>query len=299
MSKQIQLNIIDLGGGTTKGCNCEAPDLSDYAKKKDVPTKVSQLENDSRFITKGGSKVRLIDGEEEYVDLDVLTLVSKNYYNIKDGEVYAVPPMGVYDNCVLKVKGVAKDSVNVITVNRESHTLSHVAVNIEDENNIDWTEVGNSLSKLKIPSSSINKFTIKDGDSVVLLSKSTEEWMFSLIKVFDSVGDVCVEHEETLSWTITDPNGEVITGEYDRYDRYFEEPYLALYKSKNNSITIFSEFTSFGNYTVQNAITKVNETKVDKNALGTAAYKNVEDLPGGKTTLGASMASYCSDSNHH
>lgn len=50
MSKRIQLNTIDLGGGTTKGCNCEAPDLSAYAKKDDVPTKVSQLENDSGFV---------------------------------------------------------------------------------------------------------------------------------------------------------------------------------------------------------------------------------------------------------
>lgn len=41
MSKKIQLNTIDLGGGTTKGCNCEASDLSAYAKKEDVPTKVS------------------------------------------------------------------------------------------------------------------------------------------------------------------------------------------------------------------------------------------------------------------
>ncbi len=50
MSKRIQLNTIDLGGGTTKDCNCEALDLSAYAKKEDVPTKVSELENDSRFV---------------------------------------------------------------------------------------------------------------------------------------------------------------------------------------------------------------------------------------------------------
>lgn len=50
MSKRIQLNIIDLGGGTTKGCDCEELDLSAYAKKDDVPTKVSQLENDSGFM---------------------------------------------------------------------------------------------------------------------------------------------------------------------------------------------------------------------------------------------------------
>lgn len=46
----IQLNTIDLGGGTTKGCDCEAPDLSAYAKKDDVPKKVSELENDSEFV---------------------------------------------------------------------------------------------------------------------------------------------------------------------------------------------------------------------------------------------------------
>lgn len=50
MSKRIQLNTIDLGGGTTKGCDCEAPNLSDYAKKDDVPKKVSELENDSGFV---------------------------------------------------------------------------------------------------------------------------------------------------------------------------------------------------------------------------------------------------------
>lgn len=41
MSKRIQLNTIDLGGGTTKGCNCEAPDLSAYAKKDDVEKAIS------------------------------------------------------------------------------------------------------------------------------------------------------------------------------------------------------------------------------------------------------------------
>lgn len=50
MSKRIQLNTIDLGGGTAKGCDCEAPNLSGYAKKDDVPKKVSELENDSRFV---------------------------------------------------------------------------------------------------------------------------------------------------------------------------------------------------------------------------------------------------------
>lgn len=31
----IRLNTIDLGGGgTAKGCDCEAPNLSAYAKKK-------------------------------------------------------------------------------------------------------------------------------------------------------------------------------------------------------------------------------------------------------------------------
>lgn len=50
MSKRIQLNTIDLGGGTAKGCDCEASNLGAYAKKKDVPKKVSELENDSNFV---------------------------------------------------------------------------------------------------------------------------------------------------------------------------------------------------------------------------------------------------------
>ena len=41
MSKRIQLNTIDLGGGTTKGCDCEAPNLSAYAKKDDVEKAIS------------------------------------------------------------------------------------------------------------------------------------------------------------------------------------------------------------------------------------------------------------------
>ena len=52
MSKKIQLNTIDLSGGIAKGRNRNAPDLSGYAKKEDVPTKVSELENDSGFVTK-------------------------------------------------------------------------------------------------------------------------------------------------------------------------------------------------------------------------------------------------------
>lgn len=51
MSKRIQLNMIGFSDETTKGCNCEVLDLSDYAKKTDVPTKVSQLENDNDYIT--------------------------------------------------------------------------------------------------------------------------------------------------------------------------------------------------------------------------------------------------------
>lgn len=37
----IQLNTIDFGGGTDKGCNCEASDLSAYAKKVDVEKAIS------------------------------------------------------------------------------------------------------------------------------------------------------------------------------------------------------------------------------------------------------------------
>ena len=48
--KAIQLNTIDLGGGTAKGCNCSPSNLGGYAKKDDVPKKVSELENDSEFV---------------------------------------------------------------------------------------------------------------------------------------------------------------------------------------------------------------------------------------------------------
>ena len=50
MNKRIQLNIIDLSGGTAKGCNCSPSNLGGYAKKDDVPKKVSELENDSEFV---------------------------------------------------------------------------------------------------------------------------------------------------------------------------------------------------------------------------------------------------------
>lgn len=49
--KAIQLNVVDLGGGTAKGCDCEAPDLSAYAKKIELPERLSQLENDRYFLT--------------------------------------------------------------------------------------------------------------------------------------------------------------------------------------------------------------------------------------------------------
>lgn len=60
--KAIQLNTIDLGGGTTKGCDCEAPDLSAYAKKVDVPKKVSELENDRKFIGSDGNIIDIKGG---------------------------------------------------------------------------------------------------------------------------------------------------------------------------------------------------------------------------------------------
>ena len=43
-NKRFELNILEGGSG-------EPIDLKDYAKKKDIPTKVSQLRNDSEFIT--------------------------------------------------------------------------------------------------------------------------------------------------------------------------------------------------------------------------------------------------------
>ena len=41
MSKRIQLNTIDLGGGTTKGCDCTPSNLGEYAKKEDVKKAIS------------------------------------------------------------------------------------------------------------------------------------------------------------------------------------------------------------------------------------------------------------------
>lgn len=69
MSKRIQLNTIDLGGGTTKGCDCEELDLSAYAKKEDVPTKVSQLENDSEFVASTSLGTAAYKSVEEIVEL--------------------------------------------------------------------------------------------------------------------------------------------------------------------------------------------------------------------------------------
>lgn len=68
MSKRIQLNTIDLGG-ITKGCDCEAPNLGDYAKKDDVPTKVSQLENDSGFVESTSLGTAAYKSVEEIVEL--------------------------------------------------------------------------------------------------------------------------------------------------------------------------------------------------------------------------------------
>lgn len=65
----IQLNTIDLGGGTTKGCDCEAPDLSAYAKKEDVPTKVSELENDEDFVKSNSLGSAAFKNVEEIVEL--------------------------------------------------------------------------------------------------------------------------------------------------------------------------------------------------------------------------------------
>ena len=66
---KIQLNTIDLGGGTTKGCDCEAPNLSGYAKKDDVPTKVSELENDSGFVRDSSLGTAAYKSVEEIVEL--------------------------------------------------------------------------------------------------------------------------------------------------------------------------------------------------------------------------------------
>lgn len=91
MSKRIQLNTIDLGGGTTKGCDCEAPDLSAYAKKEDVPTKISELENDSNYVTQ--DNIKTINGESIFGSGNIsvggrLTLkqtITNNSINIDKG----------------------------------------------------------------------------------------------------------------------------------------------------------------------------------------------------------------------
>lgn len=53
MAKSIQLNVVDLGGGVAMGggCDCEAPNLSGYATKAELPTKLSELENDAEYLT--------------------------------------------------------------------------------------------------------------------------------------------------------------------------------------------------------------------------------------------------------
>lgn len=91
MSKRIQLNTIDLGGGTAKGCDCEAPNLSGYAKKDDVPTKVSELENDSNYVTQ--DNIKTINGESIFGSGNInvggrLTLkqtITNNSINIDKG----------------------------------------------------------------------------------------------------------------------------------------------------------------------------------------------------------------------
>jgi hypothetical protein len=91
MNKRIQLNTIDLGGGTTKGCDCEAPDLSAYAKKEDVPKKVSELENDSNYVIQ--DNIKTINGESIFGSGNIsvggrLTLkqtITNNSINIDKG----------------------------------------------------------------------------------------------------------------------------------------------------------------------------------------------------------------------
>lgn len=112
MSKRIQLNTIDLGGGTTKGCDCEAPDLSAYAKKDDVPTKVSELENDTNYAkdiikgelqssiilpASGGSEVLLFEISEglELASLDcgISTFFQIIIKDSADNEIVRIPSL--------------------------------------------------------------------------------------------------------------------------------------------------------------------------------------------------------------
>lgn len=48
----------------------EEVDLSDYAQKSELPTKVSQLENDSKYITASGAPVQSVNGRTGTVNLD-------------------------------------------------------------------------------------------------------------------------------------------------------------------------------------------------------------------------------------
>ena len=48
----------------------EKVDLSEYAQKSELPTKVSQLENDSKYITASGAPVQSINGRTGTVNLD-------------------------------------------------------------------------------------------------------------------------------------------------------------------------------------------------------------------------------------
>jgi hypothetical protein len=48
----------------------EEVDLSGYVQKSELPTKVSQLENDSKYITASGAPVQSINGQTGTVNLD-------------------------------------------------------------------------------------------------------------------------------------------------------------------------------------------------------------------------------------
>lgn len=66
-AKNTILNVVPLSQGIERGCECggdgqgTAVDLTPYAKKEELPTKVSQLENDSGFVTDATPSVPILE----------------------------------------------------------------------------------------------------------------------------------------------------------------------------------------------------------------------------------------------
>lgn len=176
MSKRIQLNTIDLGGGTTKGCDCEAPDLSAYAKKEDVPTKISELENDSGFVTKVGGLAR----EEEdgtylnNIDRVVLEKISDEYY-AEAGNVYFTPHFtSVYEN---------GNEINVNVLKGKVYGLGTAAYkNVEDLQGDNMTLVKEDVGEVD-GTTYIYKSESNRGNKIFALSYSITNYISQCVLV--------------------------------------------------------------------------------------------------------------------